>query len=89
MNILLTGSSGFIATNLYNAFHKDLYLFGLDITTKGEFPPNNVFSWEKLKQLPPVNTIIHLAGKAHDTRNRSKEPLIFLFGVGGINTLHS
>ena len=89
MNILLTGSSGFIATNLYNAFHKDYNLLGLDITTKGMFPANKVYSWNQLDQLPPTNTIIHLTGKAHDTRNRSKEPLIFLFGVGDINTLHS
>ena len=59
------------------------------ITTKGMFPTSKVYSWNQLDQLPPTNTIIHLAGKAHDTRNRSKEPLIFLFGVGGINTLHS
>jgi nucleoside-diphosphate-sugar epimerase len=77
MNILLTGSSGFIASNLYKLFYKDFPLLGLDITTKGAFLPKTVYDWQQLPQIAPVNTIIHLAGKAHDTKNRSKEPLIF------------
>jgi nucleoside-diphosphate-sugar epimerase len=82
MNILLTGSSGFIATNLYNAFHKDYNLLGLDITTKGEFPTTKVYSWNQLDQLPPTNTIIHLAGKAHDTKNTSDQQSYFDINLG-------
>lgn len=82
MNILLTGSSGFIATNLYNTFHKDFNLLGLDITTKGEFPASTVYSWKQLDQLPHVNTIIHLAGKAHDTKNTSNPQGYFDINLG-------
>jgi nucleoside-diphosphate-sugar epimerase len=82
VNILLTGSSGFIATNLYNNFHKDYSLLGLDITTQGEFPASTVYSWKQLDQLPPVNTIIHLAGKAHDTKNTSNPQSYFDINLG-------
>ncbi|NHB69853.1 NAD-dependent epimerase/dehydratase family protein [Perlabentimonas gracilis] len=80
--ILLTGSSGFIATNLYNTFHKDFNLLGLDITTKGEFPASTVYSWKQLDQLPHVTTIIHLAGKAHDTKNTSDPQSYFHINLG-------
>lgn len=30
-------------------------------------PHENTFSWDLMNELPQVNTIIHLAGKAHDT----------------------
>ncbi|HCX98574.1 MAG TPA: nucleoside-diphosphate-sugar epimerase [Bacteroidales bacterium] len=87
MNILITGSSGFIGSNLYANMHKDFNLLGLDITTKGVFPPSSIYSWEDLEQLPPVNTIIHLAGKAHDTKNTSDPQSYFDINTGLTKTI--
>ncbi len=81
-HILITGSSGFIATNLYEQFHADFLLYGLDVTTKGKFPEESVFAWDKPLKLPPVNTIIHLAGKAHDLKNTSNSQSYFDINVG-------
>lgn len=71
--ILITGSNGFVGTNLYSAFNVDYTLFGLDINTSGKFPKDQLFHWDEFDQLPDVDTIIHLAGKAHDTANTSQE----------------
>ncbi len=73
---LLTGHTGFIGTNLIRAFQKDYELFGLDVTPDKKtsplpLPPEKTFSWDMLTDLPHVDTIIHLAGKAHDTANVS------------------
>ncbi len=71
-SLLLTGHTGFVGTNLIRAFENNYELFGLDITP-GEktpppsLPPENTFSWDLPDDLPRVDTIIHLAGKAHDT----------------------
>ncbi len=81
-SLLITGSSGFIGTNLYEQFHADFLLYGLDITTKGKFPEENVFAWDNPLKLPPVNTIIHLAGKAHDLKNASNPQSYFDINVG-------
>ena len=35
-----------------------------------------------LEQIPPVEAIIHLAGKAHDTKNTSEEQTYFDINVG-------
>ena len=35
-----------------------------------------------LEQIPPVEAIIHLAGKAHDTKNTSEEQAYFDINVG-------
>ena len=73
---LLTGHTGFVGTNLIRAFQKDHELFGLDIPQRDPekappLPPEKSFSWDQLGDLPEVGTIIHLAGKAHDTANVS------------------
>ena len=76
MPLLLTGQSGFVGTNLIHAFHNDYDLFGLDIPQRdpAKVPPlprEKTFSWDMLDDLPAADTIIHLAGKAHDTANVS------------------
>ncbi len=80
--LLLTGSSGFVASNLYTALHQDFELFGLDISKEGKFPADRVFSWDKMRQLPEVDAIIHLAGKAHDTSNTAEEAAYFDVNLG-------
>jgi len=80
--ILITGSNGFIGTNIYDTFHDDIELFGLDISKRSKFPKNQLFNWEELDKIPPVDMIIHLAGKAHDTKNQSEASSYFEVNTG-------
>ncbi len=80
--LLLTGSSGFVGTNLYDAFRQDFDLYGLDITKVGKIPGDKVFGWDELDRLPEVDAIIHLAGKAHDTSNTTAEAEYFKINLG-------
>ena len=79
--ILVTGSSGFVGSSLYNLTNSIFELVGLDITQTGVFPAATIFSWHKLNHLPSVNTIIHLAGKAHDTKNTTDPQTYFDINV--------
>ncbi len=60
--ILITGSSGFVGTNLYAALHKDYLLTGLDIIIQGAFPAEMVWGWDEIHRLPAQDAIIHLPG---------------------------
>ncbi len=85
--ILLTGHNGFVGTNLIRAFQKDHNLVGLDIPQHDPaktppLPPETSFSWDQLHELPAVDTIIHLAGKAHDTANVSAPEEYFEVNMG-------
>ncbi|MDR2057180.1 MAG: NAD-dependent epimerase/dehydratase family protein, partial [Dysgonamonadaceae bacterium] len=40
------------------------------------------FSWDELDLLPEVDVIIHLAGKAHDTKNKSEARIYFDVNTG-------
>lgn len=71
--ILITGANGFVGSNLYDALSSDFHLIGLDITGPGNYPPGDLFGWDDLAKLPPLDAIIHLAGKAHDTANTARE----------------
>jgi nucleoside-diphosphate-sugar epimerase len=80
--LLLTGSSGFVGSNLYDLLHQDFELHGLDISTAGRFPREQMFSWDNLDRLPEVDAIIHLAGKAHDTSDTTEEAEYFDVNLG-------
>jgi nucleoside-diphosphate-sugar epimerase len=80
--LLLTGSSGFVGSNLYDAFHQVFELYGLDITKSGKIPQEKVFGWDELDRLPEVDAIIHLAGKAHDTSDTIEEAEYFEVNLG-------
>jgi len=41
-----------------------------------------MFSWNEINNLPDVYTIIHLTGKAHDTKNQSKPEQYFEINTG-------
>ena len=36
-----------------------------------------IYGWDELSKVPPVDAIVHLAGKAHDTKNRSEAQVYF------------
>lgn len=80
--ILITGSSGFIGSNLYDYLHEDYFLYGLDLGKLGKYPKSNLFHWDQVDELPGIDVIIHLAGKAHDTANTSKSEEYFDVNLG-------
>ena len=63
MNILITGIHGFVGSNLVAALKAQHILFGLDIVSPPKDGVIQTFSWNELEQIPPIDCIIHLAGK--------------------------
>ncbi len=82
MNILITGIHGFVGSNLVAALKEHHTLYGLDIVSPAKDGVQQTFSWHELEQLPPIDVIIHLAGKAHDTRNTASAKDYFDINVG-------
>jgi len=80
MKILITGIHGFVGSNLVNYLSKDNTLFGLDIIAPEKKGVVHTFSWEDLEgdRIPDVDAIIHLAGKAHDTKNQAASEVYFI-----------
>lgn len=79
MKLLITGIHGFVGSNLvaYLALENDIY--GLDIIAPQKEGVVKTFSWEDLDAglIPEVDGIIHLAGKAHDTKNQADAEAYF------------
>ena len=80
MKILITGVHGFVGTNLVKALSKGHRIYGLDIVCPNKEGVKYTFSWDDLDvkdMVPNVDAIIHLAGKAHDTKNQSAADVYF------------
>lgn len=71
MKILITGIHGFVGKNFVDVFKHQHTLYGLDIISPRLEGVEYTFSWSELENIPHVDAIIHLAGKAHDTKNQS------------------
>ena len=74
MKILITGVHGFVGSNLVEALKKEHIIYGLDIISPQKDGVRFTFSWDfldKPNEIPEVDAIIHLAGKAHDTKNQT------------------
>jgi len=72
MNILITGASGFIGTNLSKyLYNSGFILESLDLGQPITIELKATYLWDDLINLNinHIDTIIHLAGKAHDTNN--------------------
>ncbi len=88
MNILITGIHGFVGSNLVIALGKQYALYGLDIMVPEKEGVMKTFLWKDIeegtssKNLPKFDTIIHLAGKAHDTKNQSAAQAYFDINIG-------
>lgn len=63
MKVLITGSHGFVGTNLIEALSGEHEIIRWDVKSDGE--------------LPDCDVVIHLAGKAHDTKNKTHEDEYF------------
>ena len=86
MNILITGIHGFVGSNLVVALKEHHSLYGLDIVAPEKEGVVKTFAWKDLEttsfpmqQLLKFDAIIHLAGKAHDTKNQSASQVYFQF----------
>jgi nucleoside-diphosphate-sugar epimerase len=82
--ILITGAYGFVGTNLSRYLAKDHEVLALDLA-RSEGPGYAAFySWDELDVIPwdAIDTVIHLAGKAHDTKNTAEEKAYFDANLG-------
>lgn len=85
MKILITGVHGFVGSNLVKALSKDNIIYGLDIVDPVKEGIKFTFKWEELDKegvVPEVDAIIHLAGKAHDTKKKSAADVYFKVNTG-------
>lgn len=84
MKILITGIHGFVGSNLVNALKNEHTLYGVDIVAPVKEGVEKTFSWKDVDDnaIPPMDAIIHLAGKAHDTKNRAAAQVYFDVNTG-------
>uniref|UniRef100_UPI002A8225DA NAD(P)-dependent oxidoreductase n=1 Tax=Bacteroides nordii TaxID=291645 RepID=UPI002A8225DA len=88
MNILITGAYGFVGSNLINSLKNGYSLYGLDIISPAKEGVIKTFLWKDIEsvdsihELPHFDAIIHLAGKAHDTKNQSAAQIYFDINTG-------
>lgn len=79
MRILITGVHGFVGSNLVEHLKSENEIYGLDIVSPEKVGVVKTFSWNDLDAgiVPEMDAIIHLAGKAHDTKNKSTADVYF------------
>lgn len=96
MKILITGVHGFVGSNLVEYLNAGNDIYGLDIVSPEKEGVIKTFSWEDLEILKQVqddgsavqddkinfDAIIHLAGKAHDTKNKAAAEVYFKVNTG-------
>jgi nucleoside-diphosphate-sugar epimerase len=84
--ILITGAHGFVGTNLSEYLAKDaqIKLIALDITKKTISPYYKEYTWNEFSTIDfsSIDTIIHLAGLAHDTNHTKDKDEYFNINVG-------
>lgn len=79
MKILITGVHGFVGSNLVASLSKEHEIYGLDIIAPEKEGVVKTYSWEDLDagRVVDVDAIVHLAGKAHDTKNQAAADVYF------------
>ena len=79
MKILITGIHGFVGSNLVAYLASKNEIYGLDIIAPEKEGVVKTYSWDDLDndKVPEVDAIIHLAGKAHDTKNQAAAEVYF------------
>lgn len=84
MKMLITGIHGFVGSNLVAYLATNNEIYGLDIIAPDKEGVVKTYSWEDLEAglVPEVDAIVHLAGKAHDTKNQSAAEVYFKVNTG-------
>ena len=84
MKILITGVHGFVGSNLVSALGGRHTIYGLDIVSPAKSGVEKTYSWEALEtgEIPAVDAVIHLAGMAHDTKDRTAAEVYFKVNTG-------
>jgi len=83
MNILITGINGFVGSNLVVALkNQHTTIYCLDIVSPQKDGVVETFGWNELRNIPPIDCVIHLAGKAHDTKNQTNAQVYFDINTG-------
>ena len=80
MRILISGVHVFVGTNLVKALSKEHTIYGVDIVSPLKKGVRFTFDWnyqEKPGEIPDVDAIIRLAGKAHDVKNQAAAEIYF------------
>jgi nucleoside-diphosphate-sugar epimerase len=81
MTILITGIRGFIGENLVSMLKKNYSICGIS-TTSSEQEDIHIYSWDEFNSLPDIDVVVHLAGKAHDTKNQTERQAYFDINTG-------
>ena len=74
-----------MGSNLVEALKKEHTIYGLDIVSPIKDGVRFTFGWDFLDkpgEIPEVDAIIHLAGKAHDTKNQTVADVYFKVNTG-------
>lgn len=84
MKILITGVHGFVGSNLVSYLAPNNAIYGLDIIAPDKKGVQTTYSWDDLDEgkIPDVDAIVHLAGKAHDTKNQAAADVYFKVNTG-------
>ena len=86
MNILITGAFGFVGSNLSSALKSgfNCRLVAVDVNKPAKHFYDSFFNWQQFEGIHEIhlNAIIHLAGKAHDTKNTADEKVYFEVNLG-------
>ncbi len=84
MKILITGVHGFVGSNLVEYLKSKNEIYGLDIIAPEKVGIIKTYLWDDLNagKIPAMDAIIHLAGKAHDTKNKSAADVYFKVNTG-------
>ena len=82
MKILITGIHGFVGNNLVAGLKGRHNIYGLDIVSPQRDGVLSTYDWHDLSAIPQMDIVIHLAGMAHDTKNKTDAQAYFDINTG-------